>query len=394
MRPSQVYFIIFRAGWQLHTQIFPKGGIFMGQRTNTAVWVDKYQRWQIKVQKEGVRKTFYSSKPGRTGQREANSKADAWLDLGIENPNRKVDELLDEFLLNIKEKTSNANYRKEFTHVNRYIRPAIGRKKISSVTLEDLQTIIDKAFRTTNFKQDQEHELSRKSLMNIRATISAFLKFCRRKNLTNLTGDLLEIPKAARYQTKRVLQPESLRLLFNVDTTLYYGKRVFDPYIYAYRFAVLTGIRPGELRGLEKVDIHRNTVHLNKSINYHGEITRGKNANAVRTVVLSPLAMQVLAAQLAAEPKGKYVFPILSTRAFRACWQRYCRANDIEVISLYELRHTFVSIAKTLPEGMVKSIVGHSAQMDTFGIYGHALTSDAEDTSEALQLRFESLLGL
>ena len=367
---------------------------FLGQRTNTAVWVDKYQRWQIKVQKEGVRKTFYSSKPGRTGQREANSKADAWLDLGIENPNRKVDELLDEFLLNIKEKTSNANYRKESTHVNRYIRPAIGRKKISSVTLEDLQTIIDKAFRTTNFKQDQEHELSRKSLMNIRATISAFLKFCRRKNLTNLTGDLLEIPKAARYQTKRVLQPESLRLLFNVDTTLYYGKRVFDPYIYAYRFAVLTGIRPGELRGLEKVDIHRNTVHLNKSINYHGEITRGKNANAVRTVVLSPLAMQVLAAQLAAEPKGKYVFPILSTRAFRACWQRYCRANDIEVISLYELRHTFVSIAKTLPEGMVKSIVGHSAQMDTFGIYGHALTSDAEDTSEALQLRFESLLGL
>ena len=366
----------------------------MGQRTNTAVWVDKYQRWQIKVQKEGVRKTFYSSKPGRTGQREANSKADAWLDLGIENPNRKVDELLDEFLLNIKEKTSNANYRKESTHVNRYIRPAIGRKKISSVTLEDLQTIIDKAFRTTNFKQDQEHELSRKSLMNIRATISAFLKFCRRKNLTNLTGDLLEIPKAARYQTKRVLQPESLRVLFNVDTTLYYGKRVFDPYIYAYRFAVLTGIRPGELRGLEKVDIHRNTVHLNKSINYHGEITRGKNANAVRTVVLSPLAMQVLAAQLAAEPKGKYVFPILSTRAFRACWQRYCRANDIEVISLYELRHTFVSIAKTLPEGMVKSIVGHSAQMDTFGIYGHALTSDAEDTSEALQLRFERLLGL
>ena len=366
----------------------------MGQRTNTAVWVDKYQRWQIKVQKEGVRKTFYSSKPGRTGQREANSKADAWLDLGIENPNRKVDELLDEFLLNIKEKTSNANYCKESTHVNRYIRPAIGRKKISSVTLEDLQTIIDKAFRTTNFKQDQEHELSRKSLMNIRATISAFLKFCRRKNLTNLTGDLLEIPKAARYQTKRVLQPESLRLLFNVDTTLYYGKRVFDPYIYAYRFAVLTGIRPGELRGLEKVDIHRNTVHLNKSINYHGEITRGKNANAVRTVVLSPLAMQVLAAQLEAKPKGKYVFPILSTRAFRACWQRYCRANDIEVISLYELRHTFVSIAKTLPEGMVKSIVGHSAQMDTFGIYGHALTSDAEDTSEALQLRFESLLGL
>ena len=45
------------------------------RRTNTAQWMEKYNRWQIKVQKDGVRKTFYSSKPGRTGQREANAKA-------------------------------------------------------------------------------------------------------------------------------------------------------------------------------------------------------------------------------------------------------------------------------------------------------------------------------
>lgn len=366
----------------------------MMKRTNTAVWMDKQQRWQIKVQKDGIRKTFYSSKPGRNGQREANAKADAWLDLGIEDPNRKAGELLDEFLEGVKEKTSTANYRKEYTHVERYIRPAIGHKRMAAVTLQDLQTIIDKAFRTTNFKTDSAHELSRKSLMNIRATISGFLKFCRKRNLTILSGDLLEIPKAARYQTKRVLQPESLRTLFNVDTTIYYGKRIFDPYIYAYRFAVLTGLRPGELRGLEKVDIHRNTIRLTRSINYHNEVTRGKNSNAVRTVVLSPLAAQVLAEQLQAVPTGKRVFPIIGTREFRTCWQRYCRSNDIEVISLYELRHTFVSIAKTLPEGMVKSIVGHSAQMDTFGVYGHALTSDAQDTSAALQQRFENLLGL
>ena len=56
------------------------------KRTNTAVWMEKYNRWQIKVQKDGLRKTFYSSTPGRTGQREANAKADAWLD---ENVDRK-----------------------------------------------------------------------------------------------------------------------------------------------------------------------------------------------------------------------------------------------------------------------------------------------------------------
>ena len=55
----------------------------MGLRTNTAVWLPNQQRWQIKVQKDGVRRTFTSAKAGRTGQREANRKADAWLDEGI-----------------------------------------------------------------------------------------------------------------------------------------------------------------------------------------------------------------------------------------------------------------------------------------------------------------------
>ena len=46
----------------------------MNKRTNTAQWEEKYQRWRIAVQKDGVRKQFYSSTQGRTGQREANAK--------------------------------------------------------------------------------------------------------------------------------------------------------------------------------------------------------------------------------------------------------------------------------------------------------------------------------
>lgn len=63
----------------------------MGQRTNTATWLPNQQRWQINVQKNGVRRSFTSSKPGRTGQREANAKADAWLDDGISNTRMLVE---------------------------------------------------------------------------------------------------------------------------------------------------------------------------------------------------------------------------------------------------------------------------------------------------------------
>ena len=53
----------------------------MGKRTNTASWNGK--QWRIAVQKDGQRRYFYSSTQGRAGQREANAKADAWLDSGV-----------------------------------------------------------------------------------------------------------------------------------------------------------------------------------------------------------------------------------------------------------------------------------------------------------------------
>ena len=316
------------------------------------------------------------------------------LEEGVVDTNLKCSVLLDSFLEDVKSKTSSDNYRKTKYHINNYIRPSIGQRKINSLTTQQLQSIIDLAFRTTNHKKDDKHELSRKSLIGIRSTISAFLKYCRKQNITTLSGELLEIPKAARYQTRQILQPDALKILFNVDTTLYRNKRIKDPNINAYRFAVLTGVRPGKLKGLEWTEIFDNSIHLTKSINSWGEITSGKNENAIRSITLSPLAQQVLKAQFDDyyDNESNYVFPVGSTQYFLRRWKQYCISNDIPTTTLYELRHTFVSIAKSLPEGTVKSIVGHSKQMDTFGVYSHALTNDAEEVSTALQVQFEKLL--
>ena len=78
----------------------------MGQRTNTAQWLPNQNRWQIKVQKDGVRRTFTSSKPGRTGQREANRKADEWLDEGIANTTKRCSEVWKEYMISVAGTTS------------------------------------------------------------------------------------------------------------------------------------------------------------------------------------------------------------------------------------------------------------------------------------------------
>lgn len=79
-------------------------------------------------------------------------------------------------------------------------------------------------------------------------------------------------------------------------------------------------------------------------------------------------------------------------RRYYKRWKVFCAANGLEPVSLYELRHTFVSVVKTLPEGEIKPLVGHSQDMDTFGQYSHVLTGDAENTARAVNAAFVKLL--
>ena len=52
---------------------------------------------------------------------------------------------------------------------------------------------------------------------------------------------------------------------------------------------------------------------------------------------------------------------------------------------------TFVSLAKTLPAGLVKEQVGHSSNMDTFGVYGHFVNTDQEHLGIALETVFSTI---
>lgn len=102
----------------------------MGKRTNTAAWLPNQQRWQINVQKNGVRRSFTSSKPGRTGQREANAKADAWLDDGISNTRMLVEAAYPQWIGELKLTTSRSNWEPIQSRWNVWVRPVIGRRRV------------------------------------------------------------------------------------------------------------------------------------------------------------------------------------------------------------------------------------------------------------------------
>lgn len=354
-------------------------------RTNTARWDKKNERWRITVQKDGIRKQFYSSTVGRTGQREANAKADRWLEDGIEAKPKRVEAVYADWLEDLKLTTSTSNWQPIESRWRLYILPEIGSRRVDAVTDGQLQKIIDKQHAAGR---------SKKTLQNMNSDFGSFFKYCRKNKMCTYRPEDIAIPAGARYKGKSTLQPDELKTLLTVDTTLYKGKRVHDEYINAYRFQVLMGLRPGELIALRWDDIHGDTVHICRSLNTRGELTQGKNENAVRSFVMPDMARAVLEQQRKETGCLPTVFGVKREDALYRRWKAYCQANGIRPISLYELRHTFVSVVKNLPEGEIKSLVGHSKNMDTFGQYSHALKGDAEHTAEAVNGIFLRLLNI
>lgn len=352
------------------------------KRTNTAKWVESVGRWQINVQQNGERKTFTSAKPGRTGQREANAKADAWLEDGIKSQKIKVREAWVEFYERVKKTTSRSNYEPMDGRWRIWIKPRIGEKKLQSLTTQNVQDILDDAHAKGR---------SRKTISNIMGDLNNFFRFCRRAGYSTFFPEDLRIPEGARLKERQILQPKDFAILMNSSKTTCHNKEVDDPLIHFYRLAVLTGMRPGELLGLEWDDIKEATVHIQRAINCWDEITRGKNDNAIRSVTLSEMAYLELQAQKKENPKEKRVFGEFSERYILKRWHIYAAYNHITPCTLYELRHTFVSIAANLPEGQMKRLVGHSKSMDTYGVYAHNFGNRGKEDASKLNEIFSEL---
>ncbi len=370
----------------------------MSKRTNTAKWMENRKHWRIDVQKDGMRKAFYSSLPGRKGQRECNAKADNWLDGDIIDQNIRVEKAFKHFIESMKENQniSSGHWKKYQSKGKYHILPIIGKKKVSSLTDDDLQQIIDKAY---NHK-DKTQPLSKKTYAGIRECVNSFIKYCRRKKLTTIFPEL-ELPKNARTGERKILQPEDVKILFSKDYTFLRGKEVLDIYVNAYRFEVATGLRPGEIKGLKWMDIIEKTVKLQRSINAKNEITNGKNKNAIRHFTLNSISMMILELQKNMLShlgiKSEYVFPnkygeVANQSSYYKRWTIYRDYHHLSKATTYELRHTFVSIVKTLPEGLLKQVVGHSKDMDTYGVYSHEMIGDSELTALEIEKIFKKVL--
>lgn len=354
-------------------------------------YVDQKKIWKINVQRDGTRKSFYSKLPGRKGQKDCAAKAAAWLlsnaPLTVSD-NTTVDDI---FPLYLQDKTLETT--DTYNIANRYknhIAPVIGRIRIYRLTKQDLKRVITTASKT--------HNLSHKTLLNLRGDLSGFCNYLDNSDIrSDLRTNNIKIPKNAPKKEKKALDLPYLYILFTDSSVRYNGSICQDSLIYAYRFNIVTGLRTGELMGLEWGDIDDDYIHIRRAINAKGVTTQGKNEFACRDFPQTRYTREILKAQAQCRvnPDNPHerVFGDIGQLCYRERWGKYCKYHDIPYITPYEFRHTFSSLFKqSLGEWMIDELMGHVHSGVSLGIYAHRLYGDMDKVPALLDAELDEQL--
>jgi integrase len=363
------------------------------KRRAEATWIESRSRWQINVQRDGKRKTFTSSTPGRKGKHEAEGKADDWLEAGQPDDIR-FDRAWAQYLDHLAKTTGTQNYKDADSIGRTWLLASLGQKKLSRIRLDDLQEIISSA---------GEKGRSKRTCKNIKDKINAFARYAADQRWEfSADPTKIKLPTQAQTAKRTIIQPEQLRTLFAEDTITRKGTPFHAYYIYAFRLMVSIGCRSGELCGLRNEDCDGEYITIRRSINKLREITPGKTENAQRRIYLPEHAKEILAKQKAMLEslgiKSHYLFPQEDgspsfPNHIWNHWRTYIAQHGIDC-SIHELRHTFVSMMTTnLPAYMLKSVVGHSENFDTDGVYSHELQGDKKRAAKIIDEVLSKHLG-
>lgn len=349
-----------------------------------AVWMEKEKRWSLRCQVDGVQKRFTSSRPGIAGKKEVMKKYRAFM-YGETYENLLFSEAWARFLEYIIDKNGKTESYINLEKYGRlYILPRLQKRMLNTCGLSDFQQCISKARRTSGGTAP----LSRRTLRNLKATIMQFVHFAVANGYMEPLRGQLYIPAAAPSTERVILQPDDIARLFDGPAN--------DWYINIFRFTLVTGLRTGEVLGIQSGDIKNNVLTINRAINCRNQITEGKNQNARRRIYLNKIARRIINENQFRN--GRLATPWifcsktggpLSQSTLRNAWLKIAQERQLPGCP-YSLRHTFISLLKNeMPEAMLKSIVGHSASMDTYGIYGHVVNGEMEAASRIIDINFE-----
>ena len=173
------------------------------------------------------------------------------------------------------------------------------------------------------------------------------------------------------------------------------GKTFINNYRLLIKTAVFTGMRSGEIRGLQWGDIDWNSsqIHIRRSWK-EGQYHEPKTRASIRRIDLPAFLITELRDWRLACPKGRddLVFPNLAgnpmsnTNLLQRGFYPALRRAGLRKIRFHDLRHTFASLLIANGEDIVRvsRLLGHSSPTVTLNVYSHMLPKEHYGSADRL----------
>lgn len=394
-----------------------KGEGSITKRSLTNIEGKKYSRWQAELllgyDNEGKRKRKFITGKTQAEVKEKLEEAKQQLRSGTyietkETVGQYLDRWLKEKSLQLKERTAD-DY---MYSLEKYVTPRIGRIPLAKLSPLIVQTMI----------REIAEQVSADRANKCRRILFGALKQAVRWQL--IPRNPVEAVDPLKYERKEMK-------LWSASEVTRFLNTAREHRLYAlFYLAISTGLRCGELLGLQWSDLERNVLHVNRSLGHiRGRLTVStpKTRKGFRRVVLSPDVIEVLAGhheQQAAErarlgtawpdldlvftsTTGGFIHPRNLLRVWdklqestRNAWylnmleqgdqetaQKLKGGKILPRIRLHDLRHLHASIA--IRSGMDAKVLadrlGHARASFTLDVYTHLFDEQRVNSAVSVQ---------
>jgi integrase len=295
----------------------------------------------------------------------------------------KTAELLNEWLTTYeRERVKPRTYARYEGLINLHIAPALGEVEINELCRRQIQEFLTRKKKDGNIKQNGESLSATSTNLMLTVLNLAFEYACDMEIVEmNPCTRLKRAPEETR--AIDAFTKEEQRKLEQVI------EESNDPRLFGILLCLYTGLRIGELLGLEwnDVDLERGIIHIDKTV-YREKDNTGtwqlivdspKTKSSARDIPLPKYIVKLLKMQIKLS-KSEYVVENkkgerMSIRSYQYMFEKLTEKAEVRKLNFHALRHTFATRAlecgmdiKTLSE-----IMGHKNASITLNRYAHSM---------------------
>ena len=259
-------------------------------------------------------------------------------------------------------------------HLKHYIIPTLGQMDIASISVSDVQMMLDKYNR-----------LSRKTLKEMKSTLSQIFKYAIsdelvRKNPCSSVD--IVIPSERKKERQALPLSDYQDIIAHLESLTGKEKRFLA-------LCLFTAMRRGEVLGLRWEDIYSDLIHVKRNVTHpqknRPSITTPKTKAGVRTIPLIEPLRQALSPF---EESGFIIGgdePITMTM-YNTMWKHIQESVDTHGATPHTLRHSYLTYAvgATTDFKTIQGISGHSDVFTLMNRYAHPQEDKKVELSEEM----------